>query len=77
MSEAERTRVSHLYDSSLYSRLNNKNEDVIILIRQRLHLDDLVGHVLDKDDWTVLNLPAIADQQQRYESPTSDAGAAA
>ena len=43
MSEAERTRVSHLYDSSLYSRLNNKNEDVIILIRQRLHLDDLVG----------------------------------
>jgi hypothetical protein len=40
---------------------------VIILIMRRLHLDDLVRHVLDKDDWTVLNLPAIADQQQRYE----------
>ena len=29
---------------------------------QRLHVDDLVGHVLEKGEaWTHLNLPAIAD----------------
>ena len=67
MSEAERTRVNQFYDRSLYSRLNNKNDDVIIVIMQRLHVDDLVGHVLAKDDWTVLSLPAIADQEQSYE----------
>ena len=66
-SEAERHRVHQFYDGTLYSRLNNKNEDVIILVMQRLHVDDLVGHVLDKDDWTVLSLPAIAEQRQRYK----------
>ena len=27
---------------------------------QRLHQGDLVGHVLDKEDWEVLSIPAIA-----------------
>ena len=31
---------------------------------QRLHVDDLVGHVLQREDWTVLNLPAIAPERQ-------------
>jgi predicted phage terminase large subunit-like protein len=67
MSEAERHRVNQFYDGTLYSRLNNKNDDVIILVMQRLHVDDLVGHVLDKDDWTVLEMPAIAERKLTYE----------
>jgi predicted phage terminase large subunit-like protein len=67
MSEAERHRVHQFYDSTLYSRLNNKNDDVIILVMQRLHVDDLVGHVLDKDEWTVLEMPAIAERELTYE----------
>jgi predicted phage terminase large subunit-like protein len=66
-SEAERHRVNQFYDGTLYSRLNNKNTDVIILVMQRLHVDDLVGHVRDKDDWTVLDMPAIADCALPYE----------
>jgi predicted phage terminase large subunit-like protein len=66
-SEAERHRVNQFYDGTLYSRLNNKNEDVIILVMQRLHVDDLVGHVLDKDEWTILNMPAIAESELTYE----------
>jgi predicted phage terminase large subunit-like protein len=32
---------------------------------QRLHVDDLVGHVLDKDEmWTHLDLPAIAEEDE-------------
>lgn len=67
MSEAERNRVKHFYDGVLYSRLNNKNEDAIILIMQRLHVDDLVGHVLEKEDWVHLDIPAIAEEERSYE----------
>jgi predicted phage terminase large subunit-like protein len=66
LSETKRKSVNDWYDSTLLSRLNNKNTGCIILIMQRLHQDDLVGHVLPQDDWTVLNLPAITDTDERY-----------
>ncbi len=66
LSEAKRKEVNDWYDSTLLSRLNNKSTGCIILIMQRLHQDDLVGHVLPQDDWTVLNLPAIADTDEQY-----------
>lgn len=64
LSETKRAAVSEWYDSTLTSRLDDKKKDVIILIMQRLHVDDLVGHVLEKDGqhWVHLNLPAIADR---------------
>lgn len=62
MSETRRSAVNEWYDTTLSSRLDSKTNDVIVLIMQRLHVDDLVGHVLEKDEsWTRLNLPAIAD----------------
>ena len=33
---------------------------------QRLHEDDLVGHVLAKEDWEVSTIPAIAEEAQVY-----------
>jgi len=41
MSEAKRSAVNDWFDSTLYSRLDSKRDDVIILIMQRLHVDDL------------------------------------
>ena len=35
-----------------------------MVVMQRLHMDDLVGHLLDQR-WVHLNLPAIAECQQR------------
>jgi predicted phage terminase large subunit-like protein len=62
MSETKRAAVNEWYDTTLSSRLDRKTRDVIVLIMQRLHVDDLVGHVLEKGEpWTHLNLPAIAD----------------
>ncbi len=55
-----REAVNQWYSNTLYSRLDDKSQDVIVIIMQRLHLDDLVGHVLEGEDWTHLNLPAIA-----------------
>lgn len=67
MSIATRRGVKEWYSSTLYSRLNNKTDDVIILIMQRVHLDDLVGHVLEQEGWTHLNLPAIAQKPERFD----------
>jgi predicted phage terminase large subunit-like protein len=65
MSETRREAVKQWYDATLSSRLDSKTEDAIILIMQRLHIDDLVGHVLAKGEaWTHLDLPAIAEVQQ-------------
>ncbi len=60
LSQAERRRVAEFYDSTLYSRLSDKVNGAIVIVMQRLHQDDLVGHVLDKEDWEVLSIPAIA-----------------
>lgn len=42
MSDAKRSAVNEWFDRTLYSRLDDKREDVIIVIMQRLHVDDLV-----------------------------------
>jgi predicted phage terminase large subunit-like protein len=60
-SEITRARVKSWFDETLLSRLDNKTEDAIVLVMQRLHVDDLAGHVLEKGGWVHLNLPAIAE----------------
>jgi predicted phage terminase large subunit-like protein len=65
MSDLRRSSGNEWFDRTLYSRLDDKRRDVIILIMQRLHIDDLTGHVLGKEPWVHLNLPAIAETEQR------------
>jgi hypothetical protein len=36
-----------------------------VVVMQRLHTDDLVGHLLEQPGWVHLNLPAIAECEQR------------
>jgi predicted phage terminase large subunit-like protein len=64
MSEANRTAVNESFDRTVYSRLDDKRNDCIIVVQQRLHVDDLPGHLLAKGSWTHLNLPAIAEVDQ-------------
>jgi predicted phage terminase large subunit-like protein len=62
--------VNDWYDHSLYSRLNDKATGAIVIIMQRLHEDDLVGHVLAQEAWEVVSFPAIAEQDQEFEIDT-------
>jgi len=65
MSETRRTGVNNWYSNTLLSRLNQKKDGAIVIVTQRLHIDDLVGHVTQYDDsWTILDLPAIAHENQ-------------
>lgn len=68
-SETKRLAVNAWFGSTLVSRLNDKNTGAIVIVTQRLHVDDLVGHVLELsgEDWTVLNLPAIAPRDTIIE----------
>jgi hypothetical protein len=47
LSETRRNSVNDWYSNTLLSRLNNKETGVIIIVMQRLHQDDLVGHVME------------------------------
>lgn len=66
LSEAKRKGVNQAYANTIYSRLNNKNTDVIIIIMQRVHTDDLCSFVQDNEEWEVLNLPAIATKDEEF-----------
>jgi predicted phage terminase large subunit-like protein len=55
------------FDETLLSRLNDKAKGCIIIVMQRLHEDDLVGHVLAKGEkWDVVNFPAIAEIDELF-----------
>lgn len=66
LSETQRKAVNEWFDHTLYSRLNDKRQGVIIIIMQRLHQDDLVGHVLEQEDWDLVRLPAIAEEDEEH-----------
>ena len=64
LSETRRKTVIEWYDNTLASRLNNKNTDCIIVVMQRLHEDDLTGHLIEQGGWEVLSFPCIAEQEE-------------
>jgi hypothetical protein len=64
LSEAHRQAANEWFDHTLYSQLNDKHTGAIILIMHRLHEDDLAGHVLGQEDWEIVRLPAIAEEDE-------------
>jgi predicted phage terminase large subunit-like protein len=70
MSETKRKAVNDWFDNTLLSRLNDKEKGIIIIVMQRLHQDDLVGHVLEQGGWKVLSFPAIADHNESFPIDT-------
>jgi len=70
LSNAQRKAANEWYDHTLYSRLNDKRHGAIVIIMQRLHEDDLIGHVLAQEGWEVLSFPAIAEADEVHEIET-------
>ena len=64
--DQQRERVNKWYDQNIYQRLNDKETGSIIVVMQRLHIEDLTGHLLKQDGWEHLNLPAIAMEDECY-----------
>jgi len=63
-SETQRRAAAEWYRGTLLSRLDDKRTGVIILVMQRVHMDDLAGSLIGTGDWEHLNLPAFAEQEE-------------
>jgi predicted phage terminase large subunit-like protein len=68
-SKAERDKVNNSYDSAISSRASNPKTVCKVIIMQRLHEEDLCGHVLEKaETWEQLVLPAEYDGERFVSS---------
>ncbi|MFQ5985300.1 MAG: phage terminase large subunit [Alphaproteobacteria bacterium] len=65
LSRPSRQAALDWFDQTFSNRLNDKKRGVIVVVMQRLHLNDLTGHLIEKGGWHHLTLPAEA------EAPTS------
>jgi predicted phage terminase large subunit-like protein len=64
-SETKRSAANQWFTNTLLSRLDDKRTGAIVVVMQRVHMDDLTGFLLDQsDEWQVLNLPAIAHSDE-------------
>jgi len=59
-SDKLRQTVNEWFKSTLLSRLDDKKHSVLIVVMQRLHVNDLTGYVEGTGNFHKLSLPAIA-----------------
>ncbi|MEM6500144.1 MAG: terminase, partial [Pseudomonadota bacterium] len=68
MSETVRNYCLEWFRNTLLSRIDDKEKGgAIVLVMQRLHEDDLAGHLLEKGGWQNLCLPAVAEEDMLIE----------
>lgn len=73
-SQAHRDKVWDWYTEDVYTRL--EPDGAIIITMARRHEDDLVGRILaseDAGDWTVVRLPALAEEDDPLGRPVGAA----
>jgi predicted phage terminase large subunit-like protein len=71
MSAAMRATTNESYRTTFTGRFNNPAKSATIIVMQRLHEDDFVGFVLGLGaEWDVVNLPAIAEEDEAYPYKT-------
>jgi predicted phage terminase large subunit-like protein len=59
-SKASLQKVIGWYSGNAVTRHDDKHKGAFIVVMQRLHEDDLTGHLLQEGGWRRLSLPAIA-----------------
>lgn len=65
--EARRKKVNQTFDTAIQSRINNRAEAAIVMVGQRLHEDDLSGHLERKGSFEKLVVPLIATEAVSYK----------
>jgi predicted phage terminase large subunit-like protein len=73
LSDAERTRINQWAQHTLFTRMNDKRNDRIIVAMQRLHEEDMIGRVMELGNFEFLSFPAIAleDEVHLVDTPFS------
>jgi predicted phage terminase large subunit-like protein len=66
-SRASLDEANNWWDGTLSTRgLSIGFKHARVIVMQRLHEDDLAGHVLEQEDWTVLCLPERFEEDHEY-----------
>jgi predicted phage terminase large subunit-like protein len=66
LSLSQRETAVQWFDHTFATRLDDKQRGVMVVVMQRLHADDLSGHLLAKGGWEMLRLPAIAEEETTH-----------
>lgn len=61
-SNTQRERANLWFDQTFSTRLNDKKHGRIVVVMQRLHAQDLSGHLIEQGGWEQLILPAMAER---------------
>ena len=71
-SEVARENTLRFWDEAMSSRLNDQQNGVFVVIMQRVHENDLAGHILKTEiGWTHLCLPAVFEANHPFPIRTS------
>jgi len=63
-SDKVRESTNEWFKSTLLSRLDDKKKSILILVMQRLHVNDLTGFIESRNNYHKLSLPAIATKHE-------------
>ena len=68
-SDIKRKRVTDRYDGTLRGRRNDGINTPTVVIAQRLHEEDICGHLQEKDyeGWDVVEIPALDDAENALD----------
>lgn len=66
LSDTERAKANAWAGHTLFTRINKKSDSRIIIVQQRLHEDDMIGHVVDHAGFELLSFPAIAQEDEMH-----------
>jgi predicted phage terminase large subunit-like protein len=66
LSDTERSKANAWARHTLFTRLNRKSDDRIIIVQQRLHEDDMIGHIQGIAGFETLSFPAIAQEDEEH-----------
>lgn len=69
-SDVRREQVSEWFDGTMRSRLNQPKSGAFVVIMQRVHEEDLVGHLLEQGGWEHVCLPAEYEPSHPFVWPS-------
>lgn len=67
LSDTLRSNANNWIDSTLMTRLDDKQKGQMVMIMQRLHEQDSTGHLLEKGGWLHRSFPAIAQDDEEWQ----------
>ena len=59
--------TTNSFKHNIFSRLNDQKTSSMIVVMQRLHVDDLTGNLLKNNNWNQLSLPLINQVDQVFK----------